>query len=266
MRSTGISCSGLTPLTFISGLILALASSALTAQEREQDEERHLYRAEIVVLERRIDPSQVEERMAGRIPPSPPEIEEKLWVVPEDGAAETTLELVPPERMHLSEPARRLEGSGRYRVLVTAAWQEDYPPDHKGEPMRVAVGNWLADAQQREIEGYISIDRLRFLHVTAALNHWQPAPVPPVTPEPLPPWAPGQVVPVPGSQGLLWDDPLILSRALVQPLELVTWLHETRRMRSGEIHFMDSPTIGVLVYFKRIRDAGAPEDEPSAPE
>ena len=32
--------------------------------------------------------------------------------------------------------------------------------------------------------------------------------------------------------------------------ELVTWIRETRRMRSEEIHFLDSPTIGVLVYFR----------------
>lgn len=36
------------------------------------------------------------------------------------------------------------------------------------------------------------------------------------------------------------------------PLELVTWIRETRRMRSEEIHLLDSPTIGVLVFFKRV--------------
>ena len=36
------------------------------------------------------------------------------------------------------------------------------------------------------------------------------------------------------------------------PLELLTWIRENRRMRSEEIHFLDSPTIGVLVFFKKI--------------
>ncbi|MCS5561751.1 MAG: peptidoglycan binding protein CsiV, partial [Marinobacter nauticus] len=36
------------------------------------------------------------------------------------------------------------------------------------------------------------------------------------------------------------------------PVELVTWIRETRRMRSEEIHFIDSPTVGVLVFFKKI--------------
>ncbi len=34
--------------------------------------------------------------------------------------------------------------------------------------------------------------------------------------------------------------------------ELLTWIRETRRMRSEEVHFLDSPTIGVLVFFKKI--------------
>ena len=261
MRSTGISSSSLATVSLVLGLVLAVAPPCLLAQ---QQNERHLYQAEIVVLERIIDPGQVEERMAGRIPAPAPALEEKLWVVREDGTRETTLDLVPPEKMHLGEPARRLERSGKYRVLVTAAWREEFPPDYKGAPMAVAAGKWLTDAHQREIQGYISIERLRFLHVTAALNHWQPAPVPPVTPEPIPPWAPGQVVPF--NQGILGKDPLLLPRARVQPLELVTWLQETRRMRSGEIHFMDSPTVGVLVYFKRIEDVGAPDEEQIAPE
>ncbi|MEH6562213.1 MAG: CsiV family protein, partial [Marinobacter sp.] len=36
------------------------------------------------------------------------------------------------------------------------------------------------------------------------------------------------------------------------PLELQTWIRETRRMRSEEIHFLDSPTIGVLVFFRKV--------------
>ena len=36
------------------------------------------------------------------------------------------------------------------------------------------------------------------------------------------------------------------------PLELITWIRETRRMRSEEIHFIDSPTVGVLVFFRKI--------------
>ncbi|WP_339806689.1 CsiV family protein, partial [uncultured Marinobacter sp.] len=29
-------------------------------------------------------------------------------------------------------------------------------------------------------------------------------------------------------------------------------IHEPRRMRSEEIHFLDSPTIGVLVFFRKL--------------
>jgi hypothetical protein len=38
--------------------------------------------------------------------------------------------------------------------------------------------------------------------------------------------------------------------------ELLTWIRENRRMRSEEVHFLDSPTLGVLIFFKKIE----PED------
>ena len=50
-------------------------------------------------------------------------------------------------------------------------------------------------------------------------------------------------------------------RALIAGLnwpraELLTWIRETRRMRSEEVHFLDAPTLGVLIFFKKIE----PED------
>lgn len=269
MRLTGFRRTALGLTRMALALAFTLAASAVMAQES------HLYRAEIVLLERKVEAEQVQERMGSRTPEPTPELGRKLWVVGEDGTPETTLDLVPREKMSLHSAAERLENSGRYRVLMTAAWRQAFPPDYTGEPMQIAVGNWLEAAGEREIQGTIAIERKRYLHVTAVLHHWQEASVPTVVRQP------GGSVDTPGdqprsqsvnqadapiasgSEAGLDPTPPIPAEAL-RPLELVTWIHETRRMRSEEIHFLDSPTIGVLVFFKRIEEPDSPADQPSA--
>lgn len=253
-------------------LLLVLVCSTAQAQQANSDRD-NLYRAEIVLLERLVEPEAVEERMASRTPEPTPELERKLWVVGEDGTPETTMDLVPREKMSLATAAERLERSGRYRVLMTAAWRQAYPPDFKGEPMQIAVGDWLASAGEREIQGTLTIERMRFLHVTADLHHWQPAPEPDeeaastlYTPGAEPRSPSDEATDEPMGSADETGPELAFSgdSAARQPLELVTWIQETRRMRSEEIHFLDSPTIGLLVFFKRIEGEDAPTDQPSA--
>ncbi|WP_242634465.1 CsiV family protein [Marinobacter salicampi] len=251
-------------------LLAALAPEPVLAQQG------NLYRAEIIVLERRIDPDQVEEKMASRRPDPVPELDQKLWVMDQDGAVESTLDLVPRERLHLNSAAQRLEQSGRYRVLVAAAWRESFPPDYKGQRLQVAAGDWLPEAGQREVEGYISIDRQRFLHVTAALNHWQAHPeAGSQKPDPDAGLntgdAPARSMGSQDAQGQGDSRDIETLDLAAEPqstpaLELITWIRETRRMRSEEIHFLDSPTIGVLVFFKRLEGVDAPGGSQSAPE
>lgn len=121
----------------------------------------------------------------------------------------------------------------------------------------------LAESGQRAVEGQITINRQRYLHVNVHLNHWAVD----ADAEPLAtvPETPAQTAPVEGSSyqdtGNSFDSEdshsVTTGSATAYefspaPLELVTWIRETRRMRSEEIHFIDSPTIGVLVFFKKI--------------
>lgn len=221
------------------------------------------YRAEFIILERIIEPEAVNERMSNRTVEEPTETDETLWSVRQDGTLETTLSLAPRKDLHLANAAARLERSGRYRVLVAGGWYEAFPPDYEGTPLRVETGKWIDDAGTREVEGNITIDRKRYLHVNVHLNHWQLADeaakpaanietdiaqeAPSTTQDSdssnataTPATAEGSV-----AQSLA-------VRSAPAPLELVTWIRETRRMRSEEIHFLDSPTIGVLVFFKKV--------------
>lgn len=221
------------------------------------------YRAEFVILERIIEPEAVNERMSGRIVEEPTETEEILWSELQNGTMETTLDLAPRKDLHLASAAARLERSGRYRVLVAAGWYEAFPPDYEGTPLRVETGEWIKGANTRAVEGHITIDRQRYLHVNVHLNDWQLA-------EKFPRPAAGletdvaletpSAVKTPDASDTTTasettGEPVAQQLSVIAepaPLELVTWIRETRRMRSEEVHFLDSPTIGVLVFFKKV--------------
>ncbi|MDX1799590.1 MAG: CsiV family protein [Marinobacter sp.] len=266
----------LTGILVTASLSLMLAPAAVSAQETSatsgQATDDNTYRAEILIVERKVAPSEVAEKMASRHPEPAEDVTGKLWVEDQSGQRLSDLNLVPRKDLYLSSAADRLERSGRFKVLAAAGWVQSFPPDYKGEKMRVAVGDWMDQAQQREIEGYISIDRLRFLHVTVALNHWQPVPSAPAVAEGAgaahkdqragtarsasqqPASQPAQVA---GPSGLPSGSQMH-GPAQENQKQLLTWIRETRRMRSEEIHYLDSPTIGVLVYFKPIEPKASP--------
>ena len=242
---------------------VAFTPASLWAQGVPGNVPNNYYRAELVILQRLVDPAGIEEQMANKSVEPSEEAGKTLWVEQESGERITELNLVPRSELHLGEAANRLERSGNYRVLASAGWYEAFPPDYQGEPLRVAIGDWLADSGQRAVEGQITIDRQRYLHVNVQLNHWAVSD----DPEALPaePETPPQAEPVAEfsdqDTGNTLDseasDSAAESAATAYefrpaPVELVTWIRETRRMRSEEIHFIDSPTVGVLVFFKKI--------------
>lgn len=250
-------------LLVLTAAALLLAATQAAAQAPESSSPDNAYRAEIVLLERLVSADEVAEKMTGRVVEPAAELPAKMLVEDPDGNQLTTLQLVSQNEMHLGQAARRLVNSGRYKVLMTAAWYQSFPPDYDGEPMQVAVGDWLEAAGHREIEGVITIDRQRFLHVQVELNHWLPLPgaepMPAPAAEPAngdaPNDQPQSVADMATGGDMAPSDDALTS---LQPeeaepkAELLTWIRETRRMRSEEIHFLDSPTIGVLVFFKKI--------------
>lgn len=247
---------------------------ALTPDQQALAED--FYRAEFVILERRIEPSAVVEKMAGRLP-EPPDLdaEQILRHTDESGASQTTLKLVPRNELYLKRAAERLEQSGKYRVLLAEGWYQGFPPEFQGKPLWVTLGDWLPGAGHTDVQGMITIKRQRYLHVDVRLNHWLPQSSTdnllgldlnaetPTQPHPprieIRPASPedGSVDPV---EALGQTAPPALIAGLNWPrAELLTWIQETRRMRSEEVHFLDSPTLGVLIFFKKI------EPEEAAP-
>jgi hypothetical protein len=255
------------------GTMTATGMSA--AQLPEQIPEDY-YRAELLIIERKVTPEDVSEKMGVHTLNLTPEQDHKLLTITQDGTQVSTLNLIPDDKLHLSTAAQRLTRSGRFNVLALTGWYQAFPPDYKGNVMQVALGDWLESAGHREVEGTITIDRQRYLHVNVNLNHWYAdqsganslaGPMPVSTVEPALPGdnaksgdeisgngqqATDSTVTGETGQPAAQQDP-----ALAPAAELLTWIRETRRMRSEEVHFLDSPTLGVLVYFSPIE----PRDE-----
>lgn len=265
LRKPGILSRGKSTFIFAVALGLSSLASAQPASQQTDTAEtrKDYYRAEFVILERTVDPASINEQMASRIPEPPnPETREILRAVDANGTVETTRDLVPRSELHLNTAANRLENSGKYRVLLATGWYQSFPPDFEGEPLRVAIGDWLPDAGHRDVEGLITVDRQRYLHVNVQLNHWQPMPrteeavaLMSNTPDESSPSDAAKNTDLDAenvSETTPQPEQTAISGANWPRAELLTWIRETRRMRSEEVHFLDSPTIGVLVFFKKI--------------
>lgn len=231
-------------------LLSALALLMALAAPAQAD---NSYRAEIVILERLADPV-LREQMADKHPEQQ-DASKRLWVVDDLGNINSDIRTT--NNLTLNTAASRLENSGKYRVLMKTGWIQRFPPNYNGDPMRIEVGEMLERAGHRAVEGTIEINRRRYLLVDVQLNHWRAA----------------DGAAVEDTRGGETDDRsegnsdqgdteaepqgVGTSPAATMPVmdgtrgkELITWINEVRRMRSKEIHFLDSPTIGVLVYFR----------------
>jgi hypothetical protein len=253
-------------------------TSGMSAGQLPEQIPEDYYRAELLIIERKVAPENVSEQMGIHTLNLTPEQEHKLLVIGPDGTDNTTLNLIPDDQLHLSSAAQRLTRSGRFNVLALTGWYQAFPPDYTGNTMQIALGDWLESAGHREVEGTITIDRQRYLHVNVNLNHWYadqsganslagPMPIATIEPdlsgEKLQEGGENLAAEAAGNSGnrqqttnsgqpAVQQDP-----ALAPAAELLTWIRETRRMRSEEVHFLDSPTLGVLVYFSPIE----PRDE-----
>jgi len=106
----------------------------------------------------------------------------------------------------------RLQRSGVYRVLLHRAWIQPVPDRDRLQPMLIQI----AESDGRRIDGYLGITRGRYLHMDTRLWYESPAVALPTEPK--------------GAD----SNPGYME------------MREQRRMRSGELHYLDHPKFGVL--------------------
>jgi len=108
-------------------------------------------------------------------------------------------------------------------VLWRGHWLQPVPPRESPQPLLLQVGE--LPGQYYELEGSIEVTVNRYLHVHARLWYLDPAQLASPTIDPLE--VPVELAATTPPQYMLLDD--------------------KRRMRSGLLHYLDHPKLGVLV-------------------
>ncbi|MGD8416376.1 MAG: CsiV family protein [Pseudomonadales bacterium] len=146
----------------------------------------------------------------------------------------------PADRFVLAREASRIRRTGLGRILFHGRWLEAPPPRDAPEPILIEGGEALTvPYRARELVGSVGVTLGRYLHFSATLFLH----------------GPGFGL-MPAGAAMAEDGSAVLqSRQLPGPRYMV--LSESRRMRSGETHYLDHPKLGVVV---RIDPVALPVD------
>lgn len=148
---------------------------------------------------------------------------------------------LPAEELLMDGPAARLTRSDGFRVLLHGRWLQNVPAREAPLNLRVRGGPTLDG--RPALEGTVAVTLGRYLHFRADLYYHAPLlGQPPVD---------RAAAPDPAGTGAGSLDP-----AMLRPAGYVQ-MHQSRRLRSEELHYLDHPKLGVLV---RIDPVPLPEE------
>ena len=116
----------------------------------------------------------------------------------------------------------RLEKSGQYQILHHAAWQQPVSPPDKAHPVRLSNGKALAQASPDApaTDGSLRLSKEQFLQLDLEFLYHYPTLTPSENPA--------------ASDGLL--------------------LQVNRKLRSGDLNYLDHPIIGVLAQITPVEE------------
>ena len=147
------------------------------------------------------------------------------------------------ERLSLRTAATRMRRSGDYAVLHHGGWLQAVPPRDSARPLLIQLGAPMSDATF-ELEGSVSVTLGRFLHFAAQVWLRQ-------DPADTLPELNGEAESTGGMEAVPAD-----SDGSIADGSGYVLLSESRRMRPGEVHYLDHPWLGILV---RIEPVQAPD-------
>lgn len=173
--------------------------------------------------------------------------------------SDRALALLPADQLSLRNEVQRLNRNNQYRVLFHGGWHQPLLENQQGPAILITGGDLYDD--HYELEGSVQLSLRNYLHVDTNLwltqfstNYGQER-----APWPNLPRRPNQPIDIidfmfyfDESSSGLWNqfnqnrdyDALMTQPYVVENIML---LQQSRRMRSGELHYIDHPKMGVLV-------------------
>lgn len=157
---------------------------------------------------------------------------------------ENSYKLIPQKDLLFLAEKRRIQGYQGFRILFHNAWRQPVMSKRYAKPVRIRGGDML-DNGQYELDGFITIDRGRYLHfrpdlyLNRQLNNLEQ--------NKLMAFESPQASDTTSITNSI--DEIIHSQSteLTLPDFLTVQLNQGRRMRSKEVHYIDHPLMGVLV-------------------
>lgn len=189
-------------------------------------------------------------------------------VVPPAGETDRELTGTSEVAPEFSKVLRSMGLSSRYRTLIQTSWRQKLTKRSRAPAIVIQGGD--RSGEHFELEGYIKVAVERYLYINTDLwftrfggsggNYYLPKlpyqPGAETEEEAEPDFdslfagdAPGQALPPAHTEPLYIADTTPISRIVV--------MQQERRLRSGEVHFLDHPLFGVLVMISNAADLPA---------
>lgn len=170
---------------------------------------------------------------------------------PTQVSAAAPFQLLPNDTLRLARDAAALDRAGM-RVLFHGAWRQQPQARERADSVLIQGGRRFG--AHHELEGYVTLGLERYLHIDSDLwlSRFGAAGDAPIDgPQlPLPPMATAADQPQPAAEDAAGD----------YAIEQLAVLREQRKMRSGELHYLDHPRFGALVLVTPVETAPAPVD------
>lgn len=134
---------------------------------------------------------------------------------------DSEFQALPTNALSLTSQAQQLERSGTFQVLDHFAWQQPVPPRNQPQHIYLRIGDTL--------QGTLAITLGRYLHTAATL--W------------LQPDA---------DLTLVTGENELEATQSADAKQVYALMNQSRRMRSGELHYFDHPLFGMLVQINPV--------------
>jgi hypothetical protein len=249
------------PLAFVAGFIL----SFFPAYGHTQNEGRW-YDVEILVFKRLDQDSQSQELWRSDLTLAYPHFYEYLrGPSPE---AKSQLSALKSDRYVLRRYRDALARSEKFRILAHKAWSQQMANEAQSPAIIIDGGEEIGN--HRELEGYIKVHIARFLHVTS--NLWltdiDANSVDASIKKPTLPAEPSRAKAgilkltntsaiktrqIDDNDRLLNDINNEFSADYNSPYPIIT-LQSKTKMRSNELHYVDHPAMGIMIFMTPIDD------------
>ncbi|MCG7898041.1 MAG: peptidoglycan binding protein CsiV [Candidatus Thiodiazotropha lotti] len=218
--------------------LLLIAPMNLYAESHEEQESAPWYQFEVLVF-RRIAPG-AGSTEGWALDPGIPDQEQSLQLSPgpltEDGQP-IAYRALPAEEKSLTEAWGAMRRSRDYRPLYHTAWRQPVAHPDQAIPIHISLASKRKSAFEEPLpilEGNIKFGIKRYLHLETDLL-------------------------------LRVEEDQTLNEAEYDPGPQNYRMQEKRRMRSGKLHYLDHPVLGILAIATRYEMPAPPEEpEPEA--